>query len=94
MPHPKTKTGDLTKSSVKFPSTGTKKLKTPLCPHLERGACIEDMIFLIKINSGSANSHRQAPRVGQDVDVKSPVGIWGPPGVGVGLDINRYIIGY
>ena len=29
-------TGELTKSSVKFPSTGAKKLvRIPLCPHLE-----------------------------------------------------------
>ena len=34
-------TGDLTKSSVKFPSTGAKELvQTPLCPHLNRAVSI------------------------------------------------------
>ena len=39
-------TGYLTKSSVKFPSTGAKKLvKTSLCPHLDRGVSIGDLIY-------------------------------------------------
>ena len=77
-------TGDLTKSSVKFPSTGTKKLVKPhMSPPRKRGF-YRRFDLSIKINFGSVNCHCQKP---QDVDVKSPVGVWGSSGVGLDIDM-------
>ena len=58
MPHPRVgwrNTGNLTKSSVKFSTTGAKKLvKIPLCSHLDRGVSIGDLIYLLKVQQTAA----------------------------------------
>ena len=70
--------GDLTKSRVKFPSIGAKKLvKALTCPHLKRGVSIREFDLLILVQpTGTTKS----PRGRASVDVKSPVGEWGPRG--------------
>ena len=94
MPHPRVgwgNTGNLTDSGDKFPSTGTKQLVI-MSPSQKRGFYRGfdlpiKMIFFVQ-----QTATIKCPRMGKDVDIKSPVGVWGSQGWSVELDIDRCIM--